>query len=176
MPTPDTDAASEARSLAENFYGLVPNQIKVLNEHNPAAAKMYVATMDLIEGGVLEPDEREAVILAISRYNDCHYCTSTHAMLARRAGLSKEAVDAINRGGLPTEERPRALVQAARLLLDKRGRLDDEDLDRLEADGVGRGELYEINALIGLKIFSNYVNHVAQTEVDPEIDEMHPDT
>jgi uncharacterized short protein YbdD (DUF466 family) len=45
---------------------------------------------------------------------------------------------------------------------------------------VGKAELYEINTLIGLKIFSNYVNHIAQTEVDemvtdhPEIQEMWP--
>ncbi|MFB6248581.1 MAG: hypothetical protein ABEL97_08435 [Salinibacter sp.] len=71
-------------------------------------------------------------------------------------------------------------MQAARRLLDKRGWLDEEDLEDLQAEGIGRTELYEINTLIGLKIFSNYVNHVAQTAVDdvvtdpPDIQEMWP--
>jgi len=178
---PPTDAVEEVRDLAKDFYGgFVPNQIKVLNEHSPAAARMYIATMDLVEQGELADHEREAVILTVSRYNDCHYCTRTHAFLGREAGLSQAAIEAIHRGGLPDDERLRTLVQAARLLLDKRGWLDDEDRTGLEGAGVSKTELYEINTLIGLKIFSNYVNHIAQTEVDevvtdhPEIQEMWP--
>ncbi len=174
------DDADGVRDMAKDFYGFVPNQIKVLNEHSPAAARMYIATMDLVEQGELADHEREAVILTISRYNDCHYCTRTHAFLGREAGLSQEAIQAIHRGGLPEDDRLRRLVQVTRRLLDKRGWLDEEDLSSLQWEGIGKAELYEINTLIGLKIFSNYVNHVAQTEVDdvvtdnPEIQEMWP--
>lgn len=158
--------------MAEDFYGgFVPNQIKVLNEHSPAAARMYIATMDLVEQGELADHEREAVILTISRYNDCHYCTRTHAFLGREAGLSQAAIEAIHRGGLPDDDRLQALVKATRRLLDKRGWLDEDDQSSLQWDGIGKTELYEINTLIGLKIFSNYVNHVAQTEVDPVVKE-----
>jgi len=185
MPTPSTEASSTAandvRDMAKDFYGgFVPNQIKVLNKHSPAAARMYIATMDLVEKGELADHEREAVILTISRYNDCHYCTRTHAFLGREAGLPQEAIQAIHKGGLPDDDRLRRLVQVTRRLLDKRGWLDEEDLADLEGEGIGKTELYEINTLIGLKIFSNYVNHVAQTEVDelvtdhPEIQEMWP--
>lgn len=179
--SPSTDAAAEVREMAEEFYGgFVPNQIKVLNEHSPAAARAYIATMDLVEQGQLPDHEREVVILTVSRYNDCHYCTRTHAFLGREAGLAQETIEAIHRGGLPADDRLRSLVQATRLLLDKRGWLDEDDLANLEWDGIGKTELYEINTLIGLKIFSNYVNHIAQTEVDdlvkenPDIQEMWP--
>jgi len=166
------DAAEQVRDLAKEFYGgFVPNQIKVLNEHSPAAARMYIATMDLVEQGELEDHERETVILAVSRYNDCHYCTRTHAFLGRQAGLDQETIETIHKGGLPADARLRTLVQATRRLLDKQGWLEEEDLERLEQAGVGRTELYEINTLIGLKIFSNYVNHVAQTEVDDLVTE-----
>ena len=169
---PSTDAAEQVRDLAKEFYGgFVPNQIKVLNEHSPAAARMYIATMDLVEQGELEDHERETVILAVSRYNDCHYCTRTHAFLGRQAGLDQETIETIHKGGLPADARLRTLVQATRRLLDKQGWLEEEDLERLEQAGVGRTELYEINTLIGLKIFSNYVNHVAQTEVDDLVTE-----
>jgi AhpD family alkylhydroperoxidase len=180
MPTqsteaPTPDAIEEVRDMAKDFYGgFVPNQIKVLNEHSPAAARMYIATMDLVEQGELADHEREAVILTISRYNDCHYCTRTHAFLGREAGLSQEAIEAIHRGGLPDDDRLQALVQATRRLLDKRGWLDEDDQSSLQWEGIGKTELYEINTLIGLKIFSNYVNHVAQTEVDEMVTE-HPD-
>ncbi len=169
--TPSPEAVERVREMAVAKYGFVPNQIKVLSAHSPAAARTYIATMNLAEQGLLKPHEREAVILAVSRYNDGHYCARTHAFLGLRAGLSDEAVQAIHRGGLPADERLRHLVQATRLLLDKRGMLDDEELGRLTDQGLRRTDLYEINMLIGLKIFSNYVNHVAQTEVDEVVTE-----
>jgi AhpD family alkylhydroperoxidase len=184
MSSPTTNAsnaAEQVRSMAKDFYGgFVPNQIKVLNEHSPAAARMYIATMDLVEQGELPDHEREAVILTISRYNDCHYCTRTHAFLGREAGLNQDTIEAIHRGGLPDADRLRTLVKATRRLLDKRGWLDEDDFSEFREAGIGKTELYEINTLIGLKIFSNYVNHVAQTEVDdlvtehPDIEEMWP--
>jgi len=180
MPESFAEHQERVREMAREKYPFIPNQIRVLNKHSPAAAETYIATMNAIEDGQLEPHEREAVILAISRYNDCHYCARTHAFLGSEAGLSKEAIEAIHRGGLPEEARLRALVQATRLLLDKRGWLDRDEVDELTHRSIGRTELYEINVLIGLKIFSNYVNHVARTEVDepiqqaPNIQEMWP--
>jgi AhpD family alkylhydroperoxidase len=180
MPESFAEHQERVREMAREKYPFIPNQIRVLNKHSPAAAETYIATMNAIEDGQLEPHEREAVILAISRYNDCHYCARTHAFLGSEAGLSKEAIEAIHRGGLPEEPRLRALVQATRLLLDKRGWLEREEVDELTHRSIGRTELYEINVLIGLKIFSNYVNHVARTEVDepiqqaPNIQEMWP--
>jgi uncharacterized peroxidase-related enzyme len=175
-PAPPADGPSRedverAEAMAVEKYGFVPNQIKILAEHSPAAARTYMAGMTAAEQGRLSDAEREVVILAVSRYNDCHYCTRTHAFLGVNAGLSKETVEAIHRGRLPEEPRARALVRATRLLMDRRGLLTQEEIDDLRAHDVDRTELYEINALIGIKIFSNYVNHVAQTPVDEIVTE-----
>lgn len=167
-PSIPASATENVRNEARDALGFLPNLVKELSEHNPAAAKLYLATTRAIEEGTLADLEREAVLLAVSRYNDCHYCTSVHGKRAVSAGLDRETVDAINSGGLPSDERFQMLVQAARLLLDKRGWLDEDDLESLRKKGVDRAELFEINALIGIKTFSNYVNHVAQTEVDDQ--------
>lgn len=161
-------ARQAVRDEARETFGFLPNLVKELSEHNPAAAKLYLDTTALVEQGCLSDTEREVVFLAVSRYNDCHYCTSVHGKMAQSSGLSPEIVDTINNGGLPSDDRLRVLVQATRLLLDKRGWLDEKDLESLDTKGVSRAELFEINAIIGIKTFSNYVNHVAQTEVDAE--------
>jgi len=163
-------ATQEVQETAREALGFLPNLVEELSEHNPAAAKLYLATTDLLEQGHLSDTEREVVFLTVSRYNDCHYCTSAHGKMAVSSGLSRETVDAINSGGLPSDDRLRALVQTTRLLLDKRGWLDDDDLDSLRAKGVDQADLFEINAIAGVKTFSNYVNHVAQTEVDPQFE------
>ena len=168
MP-PARTSTQDVRDSAKEEYGFLPNLLKEISEHNPAAAQSYLATMNLLKQGTLSAPERQTVLLAVSRYNDCHYCTSAHAQMGEAAGLDADTVDAINTGSLPEDERLRALVQATRLLLDKRGWLDDEDRESLREQGIDESTLHEINALIGVKTFSNFVNHVADTPVDPQM-------
>ena len=63
-------------------------------------------------------------------------------------------------------EEERALIEAARQAYDERGWLDPETVHNLEERGVSRGELYEIFALHGMKMFSSFVNHIATPEID----------
>ena len=75
----------------------------------------------------LSPAEQQAVLLAVSSYNDRHYCTKAHAAAGQQAGLDTETTATINEGGLPNDDRLRPLVQATRRILGKRGWLSDVD-------------------------------------------------
>lgn len=142
----------------------VADLIAELREHNPAVARLYRdATRHTTEGTLTDP-ERALVLLTVSRHDDSAYGRSVHAERAVAAGLPREVVKTVDRGGLPTERRPRVLVQATRLLLEKYGWLDEADLDSLERNGVGRAALYEISALVGLASVGNAVAHVARAE------------
>lgn len=114
----------------------------------------------------LSPAEQQAVLLAVSSYNDCHYCTKAHAAAGQQAGLNTETTATINEGGLPNDDRLCPLVQATRRILGKRGWLSDVDESEFEDLGLGRPEFYEIIALVGIKTMSNYVNHIAETKLD----------
>jgi alkylhydroperoxidase family enzyme len=52
--------------------------------------------------------------------------------------------------------------------LSKKGWLPQENLEALEDRGIDQQQLYEIIAIIGLQTISNYINHIAGTEVDEE--------
>jgi uncharacterized peroxidase-related enzyme len=160
------EAQPDVHARAEEMFGMVPNLITEMADHTPAVADAYLQANRSIDKGDLTPAERQAVILAISSYNDCHYCTKAHAMAGKAAGLDADTVETINAGGLPYDERLKALVQAARRVIGKRGWLSDDDRADLEACGIDRGALYEIVGLVGIKTISNFVNHIAGTEVD----------
>jgi AhpD family alkylhydroperoxidase len=160
------DQATDVQQHAKQAFGFVPNLITEMTDHNPAVGATYLAANGAIEDGVLTPAEQQAVILAISSYNDCHYCTKAHAAAGQQAGLDAATIETINAGGLPEDDRLRSLVQATRKVLGKRGWLSENDLADLEVQGVDRGALYEIVTLIGIKTISNYVNHIAGTEID----------
>jgi AhpD family alkylhydroperoxidase len=162
-----TDHAQQVYEKAEETIGLVPNYITEVTDENPAVADAYLTAYGIVEeGGALSPAEQQAVILAISSYNDCHYCTKAHAAAGQQAGLDAETVETINEGGLPNDGRLKSLVRATRRILGKRGWLSDADESEFDDLGLGRPELYEIVALTGIKTISNYVNHIAGTEVD----------
>jgi AhpD family alkylhydroperoxidase len=162
-----TDHAEQVHDKAKQALGFVPNLITEMTTENPAVGDAYLSSQGILEeGGVLTPAEQQAVILAVSSYNDCHYCTKAHAVAGQQAGLDPETIATINEGGLPDEERLRSLVRATRRILGKRGWLSDADEAEFDDLGLGRPELYEIIALVGVKTMSNYVNHIAGTEVD----------
>jgi len=162
-----TDHAQQVHEKAEEVIGFVPNLIKEITDENPAVADAYLTAYGIVEeGGALSPAEQQAVILAISSYNDCHYCTKAHAVAGQQAGLDADTVETITEGGLPSDDRLKSLVRAARRILGKRGWLSDVDENEFQDLGLGRAELYEIVALAGVKTISHYINHIAETEID----------
>jgi AhpD family alkylhydroperoxidase len=165
-----TDAApidaSTVQETARQTFGMVPNLITEISEHNPAVAKAYLDAGATLGKGVLSDAEEQVVILAISSYNDCHSCTKAHGAAGRAAGLTGDVVETIVAGGLPDDPRHRRLVQATRRILGKRGWLSTVDQEALADEGLERDVLYEIVGLIGVKTISNYINHIAGTEVD----------
>lgn len=104
--------------------------------------------------------------LAVAVYNDCSYCRAVHTTGCRRAGVLDPDVEAIEKGSLPEDRRLRSVVSATWQVLDTRGWLGAADLAALEAEGMGRAQVYEVVALIGLKTISNFINHMAHTPID----------
>lgn len=161
------DQAQEIRDAVAEKWGFVPNLVEQLVV-SPETARLYLEGSEIIAGGLLNEEEQNAVKLAVSAANSCGYCRSAHRALGRRAGTSTDDLQRIDGGDLPSDERLAPLVRATRLVMDKRGWLDEADLKALEAEGVDRRRLYEIISIVALKTVSNYVNHIAHTAVDPE--------
>ena len=162
-----TDEIQQIRDGVEEKWGFVPNLVDQLLE-SPETARLYLEGSEIIAGGVLNEEEQNAVKLTVSAANGCHYCRSAHRAIGRQAGTDTEDLERIDRGELPSDDRLSKLVAATRLLMDERGWLDAEQLAKLEDGGVDRRQLYEIVSIVALKTISNYVNHIAHTEVDSE--------
>ncbi len=155
----------DAFAAVREKYGFVPNLIREMSK-SPAAARVYLDGQEAMAGASLGSREQQAVQLAVSAYNRCDYCQAAHRAGGRTAGIPASDLDAIQKNSLPRDARLRSLVSATHLLLLRRGFLSAADLTALEAEGIDRGQVYEIVALIGLKTISNYVNHIAHTEID----------
>jgi AhpD family alkylhydroperoxidase len=165
--TAQSTEAEEILSTVEDAYGFRPNLLQEL-ARAPAAARTYLAGQDAMSGASLSPAQAQAVQLAVAAYNECDYCGAAHTTLGSGSGISEEDLAAIGNGRLPADSELRPVVDATRRVLSERGWLDEGDLAELAEAGVDRQMLYEIIAFVGLKTLSNYVNHIAGTEVDPQ--------
>jgi len=157
--------ADEILLAVKQKWGFTPNLIKEMVV-SPAVAQVYLNGQEMMAEASLTNKEQQAIELAVAAYNECHYCTAAHGTLGKLAGINSEDLAAIKSGGLPQDERSKALVSATRLILEKRGWLNADELQSLFAEGIDRAQVYEIIVLIGLKTISNYINHIAHTEVD----------
>jgi len=112
--------------------------------------------------------EVEILLVAISVANHCHYCADIHATFALAAGVSKDEIREVRDGGLPKDIRLRSLIKAAKIIMDKKATLNEEDKITLQDLSISQVELYDIAAIIGMMTAANYLNILDMPQIEPE--------
>lgn len=145
--------------------GMVPNLMKVVS-HSPAALDGYLSLNGALARGTLDAALRERIALTVADANGCDYCASAHAYLAANlAKLDASEIDAA-RAGRSTDARANAALRFARRVVDERGRVSDADVAALRAAGFDDAAVIEVVANVALNVLTNFINNVAQTEID----------
>ncbi|OYW14607.1 MAG: peroxidase [Planctomycetales bacterium 12-60-4] len=115
--------------------------------------------------GALTAKNREQIALAVSQTNGCEYCLAAHSTIGKMVGLNADQIRD-SRLATAVDSKTSALLQFARNVVDTRGHVADEDLQGLREFGFSDGEIAEVVANVALSLFTNYFNHVANTDVD----------
>ncbi|MEE9258335.1 MAG: carboxymuconolactone decarboxylase family protein [Nitrospinaceae bacterium] len=149
-------------------FGFVPNVIREMAKSR-VPARLYLKAQEYLAEGVLTPQEQQAVQLAVSVENECHYCQAAHTAGGKMTGCELSDLESVKQGGLPGDPGMANVTHAARLVVRKKGWLGEDELKELEQKGIDRARLYEIITLIGLKTITNYINHIAHTPIDDEL-------
>lgn len=144
--------------------GMVPNLVATM-ANSTAVANAYLGFSQSLSTGTLPPRLREQIALVVGETNACDYCLAAHTALGKRAGLSEQETYAAREAAVE-DEKERVALEFARDVVSERGHLPDERLQQLREAGYTDGEIAEIVANVALNIFTNYFNHVADTEVD----------
>lgn len=163
------EAAPEAsRPLLEQVtrqLGSAPNLFR-LAANSPAALEGYLGLFGALGKGRLPAATRERIALAIAEFNGCGYCLSAHTYLGSNlAKLSPEEI-AANRRGRSTDAKADAAVRFAVKVAETRGHIDNGDLIAVRNAGYDDAQVIEIVQHVALNIWTNYLNEVAQTDID----------
>ena len=161
--TPASGRSRELLEAIEAKFGRTPNIAKVI-ANSPVALEAYVGFSSAVQG-LHTPRLREQIALAVAETNGCSYCLSAHTAAGRFVGLSgQEIVEA--RAGFSHDARENAALAFARKLAELRGRVPEQDVDALRAEGFSDAEIIEIVALVALNLFTNTVGLATKPDVD----------
>lgn len=164
----DRDTAPEQTqqllSGVQKKLGMVPNLIGTLAQ-SPAAAKAYLNFSQALSDGVISPQLREQIALAVSEVNECGYCLAAHCAIGNSVGLSDDQLRDARSASSP-DRKTEAALKFARAIVDNRGFVSDDDLADIRAAGFTDEAIVEVVGHVALNIFTNYFNHVADTEID----------
>lgn len=148
----------------QQAFGGIPNTAKVM-ANSPAVLDSFLAFSTAMKEARIGAKLHNQVKLNTSETNACDYCTSILSAVAPNAGLSADDILA-GRTGDSEDHRIKAALAFANDVLEHRGKVSDKQIAAVRAAGFGDGEIVEIVTSVVLGCFTNFLNNVADTELD----------
>lgn len=150
---------------AQSAFGFVPNLLATMAE-SPAMLEAYMTLSGIFDKSDLSPTERQIILMTNNRLNGCTYCMAAHTVIAANSGVPADVIASLRDGSEIKDTKLEALRQFAAVINETRGWPSQADVDAFLAAGYTRQTVLEVILGTGLKVLSNYTNHVAETPVD----------
>jgi len=164
-----SDAAAPRESAAylaavKGKIGMVPNLYRVA-ANQPAVLAGLLGLNESLADGRFDARTREAIALAVAGANGCDYCASAHAAIS--AGLKVPPADVeAHLAGRSDDLRLAAILRLALAIVTERGLVADADLEAARKAGLTDADIVETVGHVVANLFTNYLNHVAETDID----------
>lgn len=163
----DNAASPDATNLfnaIKSKLGVVPNLYRVM-ANEPAVLAAALNFNDTLGEGSFDQKTREALALAVAGANTCDYCASAHSAISKNLKVEDDEI-ASRLQGRSSDPKLNAILQFAVAVVDKRGLVSNDDLTAARNAGLNEGEIVETVAVTVANILTNYINHVAETDID----------
>ena len=165
FPVHTVEAAPERSKPAlrqlQSAFGMIPN-IAGAMATSPVLINSLVALFGHVHGGSFTEAQVQIILLTDAVTNACTWAVAFHTALALKEGIDPVDVEAIREGRLPKDSKLAALSALARTMIEKRGRLDDEDVDRFIAAGFGKDHALEVIAIVAASTITNYTGSITK--------------
>ncbi|TQV83788.1 carboxymuconolactone decarboxylase family protein [Denitrobaculum tricleocarpae] len=165
------DAARPALEATRKNFGMIPNLERVMASA-PALLQGYSQTWDLFDETSLTPVERQVVYLTANYENDCTYCVPWHSLLARKAKMPGEVIEALRSGAVLPDARLEALRGFTRSLIANRGKISQAERQAFFDAGYSETQALEVVLGLAVKLMSNYTNSIAGTPLDDAVQKL----
>jgi uncharacterized peroxidase-related enzyme len=144
--------------------GVVPNLFRLL-ALSPAALQGYLGLNGAL-AKALDVKTRERIAIAVAQVNGCDYCLSAHTYLGLNLAKIDDREIALNRQGASGDAKANAAVHFAATVARTRGKVSDADIAAVKEAGYSEAQIVEIVALVAENVLTNFINNVAETDID----------
>jgi AhpD family alkylhydroperoxidase len=146
--------------MVPNIAGAIAGSPKLING--------LVGVFQQVHTGSFTEAQIQALLLTNAVTNGCTWAVAFHTFLALKEGLNEADVQAIRTRQLPRDSKLAALSLLARTLIEKRGRLGDQDVAAFTAAGFEQSLVLEVVLVVAASTMTNYAGSVA----NPPLEEM----
>ncbi|MFZ5524284.1 MAG: carboxymuconolactone decarboxylase family protein [Pseudomonadota bacterium] len=159
--------AAEVLAKVKAKYGFIPNLGAHVAE-SPLALDAILNLSGAFDKTTLSSQEQQIVLLTVSALNGCSYCRTVHTGMGRMAGIEHATLQAVVAGLPLADAKLDALCTFTRKVVEERGWVAESAVQQFLDAGYIKAQVFEVVMGIALKIFTNYCNHLAGAEPNPE--------
>jgi len=163
-PEEATGKTKELFDIVKGKMGMVPNMMRTLG-NSPAVLNAYLGFNAGLSYSSLGGKLGELIALTVANENGCNYCNAAHSFIGGKIGINPQDIDQA-RNATSTDPKVKAALVFSKEILDTRGGVPTESLEKVRAAGYDDAQILEILAQVSLSIFTNYANILADTDID----------
>ena len=149
----------------QSAFGMIPNLVGAMST-SPVLINSLVGLFGNVHGGSFTEAQVQTVLLTDAVTNASTWAVAFHTTLALKEGIDPADVQAIREGRLPKDSMLAALSALAKTLIEKRGRLNDQDVDRFVAAGFGKDHALEVIAIVAASTITNYTGSITKPPLE----------
>ncbi|MGC7560514.1 carboxymuconolactone decarboxylase family protein [Pasteurella sp. PK-2025] len=167
------EAAKTALTAVQNANGFIPNLIGVL-ANAPTALETYRTVGGINERNSLTAEEREVVQITAAVVNGCGFCVAGHTKIAlKRLKMDEQLVREIRAtAGITSSSKLDTLARFTLAVILQKAKLTTEQLNAFFAAGYTQQNALDVILGVSLATLCNYANNIANTPINPELQEF----
>jgi uncharacterized peroxidase-related enzyme len=157
-------ASQPMLDAVEKSLGVLPNLFRLAGQSPVALGALLGLSGAMAKS--LDARTRERIALAVAQVNGCDYCLSAHTYLGLNVAHLDPAEIVRNRAGRSDDPKADAAVAFAARVARERGKVTDADIAAVMRAGYSEAQIVEIVGHVVVNVFTNFLNNVAETDID----------
>jgi alkylhydroperoxidase family enzyme len=166
-------APEKSKPLLELFteaIGFVPNLAGAI-ANSPVLAKSLLGVFQNVHSGSFTEAEVQVLLLTNAVTNSSSWPVAFHTAIALKQGLDPADVQAIRERRLPKQQRYAALSRLAKTLIENRGQVSDDELDRFLRAGFEKEHVLEVVGVTAASTITNYAGKITNPPLEAFLEE-----
>jgi alkylhydroperoxidase family enzyme len=159
------ERSKPALKQLQSAFGMIPNIVGAIAT-SPVLINSLVGLFGNVHGGSFTEAQVQTVLLTDAVTNASTWAVAFHTALALKEGIDPADVQAIRESRLPKDSKLAALSALAKTMIEKRGRLNDQDVDRFIAAGFGKDHALEVIAIVAASTITNYTGSITKPPLE----------